>query len=81
VVLGSLVYPPLNHLLWLLTGENFIQINKLKSTVSHSKCNRVEVNSEIVFPNKSNMSSVLGLYNIGGYKKIFCSKSGNRRGP
>jgi hypothetical protein len=68
MVRGSLVYPLLNHLLRLLTQKYFIQTETLKSTVSHSKCNRVKVNSEIIYPKKKDMFSVLGLYNLGGYK-------------
>lgn len=52
MVLGTLVYLPLNHLMRLLAQENFIQIEALKSTFSHSKCNRVKVNSEITYPEK-----------------------------
>jgi hypothetical protein len=75
MVRGSLIYPLLNHLLRLLTQKHFIQIETLKSTVSHSKCNRVKVNSEIIYPEKKDMSSVLGLYNLGGYKKLLVQRA------
>jgi len=70
MVLGTLFYLSLNHLMRLLARDNFIQIETLKSTFSRTRCNGVKVNSEIIYSEKKNMSFILALYNLEKYKKL-----------